>query len=88
MTPTWWRRRRLHRPAEENGKSHAQRISEATHAIREGEQTLVEVGRLGDEVGVMADKLGSIRSRNHFSELVAEMLRAQGGGSTPASRRG
>lgn len=90
MTPMWWRKRRRARPLpDEDGKSHAERMSEARHAITEGERTLTEVVRLGDEVGEMADKLKRIRSRNHFSELVAEMLKSQGGGSSaPAPKRG
>lgn len=89
MTPTWWRKRRVAQPVDEDPRTHGQRVSEAKRAIREGERTLEDVGLLGNQVGEMADKLERIRSRNHFSELVAEMLRAQGGGSgTPAPRRG
>lgn len=90
MTPVWWRRRRhlrrLLQSCEES--DHAERVSEARRAIYEGECTLAEAGRIGDQVAEISGKLKVIGRRNHFSEQVADMLHGQGGGSTPVPRRG
>jgi hypothetical protein len=85
VTPPWWRKRRRTLPDESD---HAQRVSEAESAIQEGRRTLAEANRLGDEIAEMSDELGRRGRRNHFSELIAEMLHDQTGGSSPAPRRG
>lgn len=89
MIPMWWRKRRQRLlRAVSSGSDHAARVSEAECAIREGHQKLVEVNQLSDEIAELSDELGKRGRRNHFSELVAEMLHNQTGGTTPAPRRG
>lgn len=85
----WWRKRRqrLLRTAP-SGTDHAARVLEAECAIREGHQRLAEVNQLSDEIAVVSTELEKRGRRNHFSELVTEMLHNQGGGSAPAPRRG
>lgn len=89
MIPMWWRKRRQQLLRTLSSDSdHAERVSEAECAIREGHQKLVEANHLSDEMAQMSDELGKRGRRNHFSELVTEMLRSQGGGPAPTPRRG
>ena len=83
-----WKRRLQGETEESPGMTHEESVSEAKNAIREGRQLLSDVGRLGDQVSEVADRLKVKGSRNHFSERVGEMLRAQGGGSGAPSPKG
>lgn len=88
MSPMWWRKRRQRLlRALPRDSDHAARVSEAECAIREGNQKLVEVNHLSDEIAVVSDELGKRGRKNHFSELVTEMLHNQGG-TAPTPRRG
>lgn len=89
MIRMWWRKRRqLLLCALPTDADHAARVSEAESAIREGNQKQAEASQLSDAMTQMSDELGKRGRKNHFSELVAEMLHNQGGGSAPTPRRG
>jgi hypothetical protein len=85
----WWRKRRqLLLRVLPTDSDHAARVSEAESAIREGNKKQVEVNHLSDAMTQMSDELEKRGRKNHFSELVTEMLHNQGGGTAPAPRRG
>jgi hypothetical protein len=74
-----WRRRMMNRlssPRDDAGEpTHEELVTEAKKAAAEGRKSLSDVAKLGDRVGETAERLRNARDRNHFSELVADMLR-------------
>ena len=90
MAPVWRRKRRwahLIPRTEEGDRAHAEEVRNAKRAIREGRETLNTVESLGDQVGEASSTLKARGEHNHFSELIAEMLRSPNGGK-PTPRRG
>jgi len=54
---------------------HDEKVDEARRALEAGERSLERINELGVQVDRIAARMKTMRARNHFSELVAEMLR-------------
>jgi hypothetical protein len=62
---------------DEGEPTHTEKVDEARQAVRTSKQQLAEVGKLSATVERAADHSRKIRNRNHFSEMVAAMLREE-----------
>lgn len=59
----------------DNEADHRQKINEARCALEAAKRDLTRINELGNQVDTTATRAKNLRNRNHFSELVAEMLR-------------
>lgn len=57
--------------------THTEVVDEARQAVHDGRQQLAEAGKLRVTVERAADSSRAARSRNHFSERVATMLKEE-----------